>query len=57
MVQLTEVLDEEFMREQEGPHDEDDWDTDSGTPFPISTYPFLPTSHNIVNSAPECPVH
>lgn len=31
MVQLTEVLDEEFVREQEGPHDEDDWDTDSGT--------------------------
>jgi hypothetical protein len=30
MVQLTEVLDEEFMREQEGPHDEDEWDTDSG---------------------------
>ncbi|KAF2822107.1 mitochondrial import translocase, subunit Tom22 [Ophiobolus disseminans] len=29
MVQLTEVLDEEFIREQEGPHDEDDWDTDS----------------------------
>lgn len=34
MVQLTEVLDEEFVREQEGPHDEDDWDTDSGTPLP-----------------------
>lgn len=34
MVQLTEVLDEEFVREQEGPHDEDDWDTDSGTPTP-----------------------
>jgi import receptor subunit TOM22 len=24
-------MDEEFVREQEGPHDEDDWDTDSGT--------------------------
>lgn len=31
MVQLTEVTDEEFVREQEGPIDEDDWDTDSGT--------------------------
>jgi import receptor subunit TOM22 len=40
MVQLTEVLDEEFIREQEGPHDEDDWDTDSGTPFP-QTSPML----------------
>ena len=29
MVQLTEVTDEEFLREQEGPIDEDDWDTDS----------------------------
>ncbi|KAF1967201.1 mitochondrial import translocase, subunit Tom22 [Bimuria novae-zelandiae CBS 107.79] len=29
MVKLEEVVDEEFMREQEGPHDEDDWDTDS----------------------------
>jgi len=29
MVRLEEVLDEEFVREQEGPHDEDDWDTDS----------------------------
>jgi hypothetical protein len=31
MVKLEEVMDEEFVREQEGPHDEDDWDTDSGT--------------------------
>lgn len=31
MVKLEEVVDEEFLREQEGPHDEDDWDTDSGT--------------------------
>jgi hypothetical protein len=30
MVKLEEVMDEEFVREQEGPHDEDDWDTDSG---------------------------
>ncbi|KAH9867164.1 hypothetical protein IAQ61_007756 [Plenodomus lingam] len=29
MVKLEEVLDEEFIREQEGPHDDDDWDTDS----------------------------
>ena len=32
MVKLEEVMDEEFVREQEGPHDEDEWDTDSGTP-------------------------
>lgn len=31
MVKLEEVMDEEFVREQEGPLDEDDWDTDSGT--------------------------
>ncbi|KAJ4305882.1 mitochondrial import receptor subunit Tom22 [Kalmusia sp. IMI 367209] len=31
MVKLEEVVDEEFLREQEGPHDEDDWDTDSDT--------------------------
>jgi import receptor subunit TOM22 len=31
MVKLEEVMDEEFVREQDGPHDEDDWDTDSGT--------------------------
>jgi import receptor subunit TOM22 len=30
MVKLEEVMDEEFVREQEGPHDEDEWDTDSG---------------------------
>lgn len=30
MVKLEEVMDEEFVREQDGPHDEDDWDTDSG---------------------------
>ncbi|KAF3048448.1 mitochondrial import receptor protein [Didymella keratinophila] len=29
MVKLEEVMDEEFVREQEGPHDEDEWDTDS----------------------------
>ena len=29
MVKLEEVVDEEFLREQEGPQDEDDWDTDS----------------------------
>ena len=39
MVQLTEVTDEEFLREQEGPIDEDDWDTDSGTSLPrLSTF-------------------
>lgn len=38
MVQLTEVTDEEFLREQEGPIDEDDWDTDSGT---CSQLPFF----------------
>jgi import receptor subunit TOM22 len=32
MVKLEEVMDEEFVREQDGPHDEDEWDTDSGTP-------------------------
>jgi import receptor subunit TOM22 len=31
MVQLQEVTDEEFIREQQGPHDDDEWDTDSGT--------------------------
>jgi len=31
MVKLEEVADEEFMKEQPGPHDEDDWDTDDGT--------------------------
>lgn len=37
MVRLEEVMDEEFVREQEGPHDEDDWDTDSGMqPHPSS---------------------
>lgn len=34
MVKLEEVMDEEFVREQDGPHDEDDWDTDSGTYTP-----------------------
>ncbi|KAL5119834.1 mitochondrial import receptor subunit Tom22 [Pleosporales sp. CAS-2024a] len=29
MVKLEEVMDEEFVREQDGPHDDDDWDTDS----------------------------
>ncbi|KAF2262964.1 mitochondrial import translocase, subunit Tom22 [Lojkania enalia] len=29
MVKLEEVVDEEFLRTQEGPQDEDDWDTDS----------------------------
>jgi import receptor subunit TOM22 len=41
MVKLEEVIDEEFMRAQEGPHDEDDWDTDSGTQ--LSPYPTLHT--------------
>ena len=39
MVKLEEVMDEEFVREQEGPHDEDEWDTDSGTPS-ASLYPY-----------------
>jgi import receptor subunit TOM22 len=30
MVKLEEVIDEEFLKAQEGPQDEDDWDTDSG---------------------------
>ncbi|KAF2203270.1 mitochondrial import translocase, subunit Tom22 [Delitschia confertaspora ATCC 74209] len=29
MVKLEEVIDEEFLRAQQGPTDEDDWDTDS----------------------------
>ncbi|KAF2251254.1 mitochondrial import translocase, subunit Tom22 [Trematosphaeria pertusa] len=29
MVKLEEVVDEEFLRQQEGPQDDDDWDTDS----------------------------
>jgi import receptor subunit TOM22 len=29
MVKLEEVVDEEFLRPQEGPQDDDDWDTDS----------------------------
>ncbi|KAF2867696.1 mitochondrial outer membrane translocase complex, subunit Tom22 [Massariosphaeria phaeospora] len=28
MVKLEEVMDEEFLRPQEGPQDDDDWDTD-----------------------------
>jgi import receptor subunit TOM22 len=33
MVQLEEVADEDFFATQPGPkEDEDDWDTDSGTP-------------------------
>jgi import receptor subunit TOM22 len=35
MVKLEEVIDEEFLRAQEGPDDED-WDTDSGTPAYIN---------------------
>ncbi|KAF2278693.1 mitochondrial import translocase, subunit Tom22, partial [Westerdykella ornata] len=29
MVKLEEVIDEDFLRPQEGPMDEDEWDTDS----------------------------
>ncbi|KAF2475099.1 mitochondrial import translocase, subunit Tom22 [Lindgomyces ingoldianus] len=29
MVKLEEVIDEEFLRTQEGPIDDDDWDTDT----------------------------
>jgi import receptor subunit TOM22 len=40
MVKLEEVVDEEFVREQEGPHDDDEWDTDSGTLYsPITNSP------------------
>jgi hypothetical protein len=39
MVKLEEVVDEEFLRPQEGPQDDDDWDTDSGTYLPISNTP------------------
>ena len=42
MVKLEEVMDEEFVREQEGPHDEDEWDTDSGMALPQ-----IPNSMNI----------
>lgn len=31
MVKLEEVVDEEFLRQQDGPQDDEDWDTDSGT--------------------------
>jgi hypothetical protein len=41
MVKLEEVMDEEFVREQDGPHDEDDWDTDSGMTPCISLFPQL----------------
>lgn len=40
MVKLEEVVDEEFIREQEGPHDDDEWDTDSGTPWRLSILPY-----------------
>jgi import receptor subunit TOM22 len=30
MVKLEEVIDEEFLKAQEGPQDDEDWDTDSG---------------------------
>jgi import receptor subunit TOM22 len=44
MVKLEEVVDEEFMREQVGPHDEDEWDTDSGThQTPTHTHPVFPS--------------
>jgi hypothetical protein len=53
MVRLEEVMDEEFVREQDGPHDEDDWDTDSGTylpnnPFILSTFS-LPDPKNLTH--------
>jgi import receptor subunit TOM22 len=40
MVKLEEVMDEEFVREQEGPHDDDDWDTDSGTQHLSNATPY-----------------
>jgi import receptor subunit TOM22 len=54
MVKLEEVMDEEFVREQEGPHDEDEWDTDSGT-FPSTSLPHYihPPSYRIANTPPE----
>lgn len=41
MVKLEEVMDEEFVREQEGPHDEDEWDTDSGMHQPTITHTLI----------------
>jgi hypothetical protein len=43
MVKLEEVMDEEFVREQEGPHDDDEWDTDSGTTPQAA--PMMPLAH------------
>ena len=44
MVKLEEVMDEEFVREQEGPHDEDEWDTDSGTSLSPSPHHSIHTT-------------
>jgi len=41
MVKLEEVDDEEFVKEQPGPQDEDDWDTDDGT-FELPNPPLAP---------------
>jgi hypothetical protein len=45
MVKLEEVPDEDFNAQQQGPkiEEEDDWDTDSGTPQ-STTHTTLPTS-------------
>lgn len=54
MVKLEEVMDEEFVREQEGPHDEDEWDTDSGTPsFPSFAQKYKQTKCQLESSAAE----
>jgi import receptor subunit TOM22 len=52
MVKLEEVMDEEFVREQEGPHDEDEWDTDSGT-SPSTPIYINPPSNRIANTPAE----
>lgn len=62
MVQLTEVTDEEFMREQEGPVDDEDWDTDSGTTpqsclFTNPVYPLRTHSQQLLTMAkPQIPI-
>jgi hypothetical protein len=53
MVKLEEVMDEEFQREQDGPHDDDEWDTDSGMRHPqraLSRATKMQTPHAIFNT-------
>jgi import receptor subunit TOM22 len=52
MVKLEEVMDEEFVREQEGPHDDDDWDTDSGTQHLSNAIPSHLTSRPLNANIP-----